>query len=317
MRVAIVGSGAVGGYFGAKLARADQDVSFVARGAHLAAIRERGLQIRSAKLGDFAVHAPADDDPARIGPVDLVLFTVKAYDNDSALALLPPLVGEQTTVLTLQNGVDSVDEVAAKVGESRVLGGTTYVATALETPGVIVQTGVHRSIIFGEVFGGRGQITPRVRAIADAMTPADIQVTAVPDGRGPIWDKFVYLAPFSGFTGAARLPIGPLWQEPQFREMFYAAAREVAALAAAEGVTLSPDRFAKLTEYMDNIPPTTRSSLLIDLEMGKPIEVEALQGAALRRAARHGVPMPIISTLYSVLKPWSKGRRRDSETQSR
>jgi 2-dehydropantoate 2-reductase len=321
VRVAIVGSGAVGGYFGARLARAGQDVSFVARGAHLAAIRAHGLQIRSPTLGDFVVHAPAEEDPARIGAVDLVLFTVKAYDNRSALDLLPPLVGPETVVLTLQNGVDSADEVAAKVGEARVLGGTTYVATALETPGVIVQTGVHRSIIFGEVFAGRGAITPRVQDIADVMAPADIQVVAVPDGRVPIWDKFVYLAPFSGFTGAARLPIGPLWQDPQLREMFYAAAREVAALAAAEGVTLSPDRFARLTEYMDNIPPTTRSSLLIDLEMGKRIEVEALQGAALRRAATHGVAMPIIATLYSVLRPWAqgshaRGSHRDTETQS-
>ena len=318
MRVAIVGSGAVGGYFGAKLARTGQKVSFVARGAHLAAIRADGLQIRSAKLGDFVVHAPAHDDPAQIGPVDLVLFTVKAYDNQSALDLLPPLMGEGTAVLTLQNGVDSVDEVAKKVGEGRVLGGTTYVATALETPGIIVQTGVHRSIIFGEVFGSRGQISPRVQAVADVMAPADITVTAVPDGRVPIWDKFVYLAPFSGFTGAARLPIGPLWQDPQFQEMFYAAAREVAALATAEGVTLSPDRFEKLSEYMNNVPPTTRSSLLIDLEMGKRIEVEALQGAALRRAAKHGVAMPIISTLYAVLRPHAGGRgsHRGAETQS-
>ena len=315
MRVAIVGSGAVGGYFGARLARSGQDVSFVARGAHLAAIRDHGLQIRSAKLGDFVVHATAHDDPSQIGPVDLVLFTVKAYDNPSALDLLPPLIGEETTVLTLQNGVDSADEVAKKVGENHVLGGTTYVATALEAPGLIVQTGVHRSIVFGEVFGDRNDITPRVRAIADIMAPADIQVTAVADGRVPIWDKFVYLAPFSGFTGAARLPIGPLWQDPQLRDMFYAAAREIAALANAEGVTLSPDRFDKLTEYMNNVPPTTRSSLLIDLEMGKRIEVEALQGAALRRAATHNLPMPIISTLYAVLRPHAGGSHRGAEAQ--
>ena len=138
-----------------------------------------------------------------------------------------------------------------------------------------------------------------MQAIADVLAPADIQVTPVPDGRVPIWDKFVYLAPFSGFTGAARLPIGRIWKDPHVREMFYAAAREIAALAAAEGVTISPNRFDTLKEYMDNIPPTTRSSLLIDLEMGKRIEVEALQGAAVRRAAKHGVPMPIISTLYS------------------
>ena len=127
------------------------------------------------------------------------------------------------------------------------------------------------------------------------------------DGRVPIWDKFVYLAPFSGFTGAARLPIGGLWCEPSIQEMFYAAAREVAALAAAEGVTISADRFETLKHYMDNIPPSTRSSLLVDLEFGKRIEVEALQGAALRRAAKHDLAMPIISTLYAVLKPWADG----------
>jgi 2-dehydropantoate 2-reductase len=310
MRFAILGSGAVGGYFGAKLARSGQDVTFVARGAHLDAIRSRGLEVRSAKLGDFTVHAAADSDTARIGHVDAVLVAVKAYDNSTALPMLPPLVGPHTAVLTLQNGVDSVDEVAAIVGEPHVLGGTTYVATALEAPGLIVQTGVHRSIIFGEVFGDRGRITPRVQALADALVAADIQVTPVADGRVPIWDKFVYLVAFSGFTGAARLPIGPLWTSPQAQEMFYATSREVAAIAKAEGVTISANRFDTLKEYMDHIPPTTRSSLLIDLEQGKRIEVEALQGAALRRAKARAVPTPIISTLYSVLKPWESGDPR-------
>ena len=302
MRFAIVGSGAVGGYFGAKLARNGQDVTFIARGAHLAAIRRDGLRVQSPKLGDFVVHAPAHDDPAQVGPVDVVVFAVKAYDNGSALPLLPPLIGPDTAVLTLQNGVDSADDIAAVIGERHVLGGTTYVATALEEPGLIVQTGVHRSIIFGEVFGDRTRISDRVQAIADRLGPADIQVTAVADGRVPIWDKFVYLAPFSGFTGAARLPIGGIWSDSHARDMFYAAAREIASLAAAEGVQISPDRFERLREYMDNIPPTTRSSLLIDLEMGKRIEVEALQGAAVRRAAKHGLTLPIIATLYAVLK---------------
>jgi len=310
MRFAIVGSGAVGGYFGAKLALSGEDVTFIARAAHLAAIREHGLRIKSAKLGDFTVHASAEDDPRSVGAVDVAIFAVKAYDNETAIPLLKPLVGPETSVLTLQNGVDSVDDIAAVVGEHHVLGGTTYVATALEAPGLIVQTGVHRSIVFGEVFGPRGRITPRVQAIADVMAPADIQVTAVPDGRVPIWDKFVYLAPFSGFTGAARLPIGGIWRHAHVRDMFYAAAGEVAALAAAEGVQISPTRFETLIDYMDNIPPTTRSSLLIDLEMGKRIEVEALQGAAVRRAAARGVPMPIINTLYAVLKAWEHGDPR-------
>jgi 2-dehydropantoate 2-reductase len=310
MRFAIVGSGAVGGYFGARLAHSGQDVTFIARGAHLAAIREHGLRIKSAKLGDFEVRARAEEDTRAVGPVDVAIFAVKAYDNDTAIPLLTPLVGPATSVLTLQNGVDSVDDIAAVVGRARVLGGTTYVATALEEPGLIVQTGVHRSIVFGEVFDERGRITPRVQAIADAMAPADIQVTPVGDGRVPIWDTFVYLAPFSGFTGAARLPIGGIWPHAHVRDMFYAAAREVAALAAAEGVPISPTRFETLRDYMDNIPPTTRSSLLIDLEMGKRIEVEALQGAAVRRGALRGVPMPIINTLYAALKPWEHGDPR-------
>lgn len=307
MRFAILGSGAVGGYFGAKLARAGQDVTFIARGAHLEAIRSKGLAVRSATLGDFDVHATAESDTAKVGPVDVAIVSVKAYDNETALPMLAPLMGSDTVVLTLQNGVDSVDEVAVVVGEPHVLGGTTYVATALEAPGLIVQTGVHRSIIFGEVFGDRRRIAPRVQAIADVFATADIQVTPVPDARVPIWDKFVYLVAFSGFTGAARLPIGRLWTQPATREMFYACSREVASIAQAEGVTISADRFETLKTYMDHIPPTTRSSLLIDLEQGKRIEVEALQGAAVRRAAKHGLPIPIVSVLYAVLKPWESG----------
>jgi 2-dehydropantoate 2-reductase len=307
MRFAILGSGAVGGYFGAKLAKAGQDVTFIARGAHLEAIRRKGLAVQSAKLGDFVVHAPADSDTTRIGPVDVAIVSVKAYDNPTALPMLKPLIGPDTVVLTLQNGVDSVDEVAAVVGERHVLGGTTYVATALEAAGLIVQTGVHRSIIFGEVSGDLSRISPRVQAIADVLASADIQAAAVPDARVPIWDKFLYLAAFSGFTGASRLPIGEIWRYPHVQEMFYACSREIAAIAKAEGVTISPNRFETLHEYMTHLPPSTRSSLLIDLEQGKRIEVEALQGAAVRRANKHGVPVPITSTLYALLKPWANG----------
>ncbi len=307
MRFAILGSGAVGGYFGAKLANAGQDVTFIARGAHLEAIRSNGLEVQSARLGDFVARAAAESDTTRIGPVDVAMVSVKSYDNATALPMLKPLIGPETAVLTLQNGVDSVPEVAAVVGERHVLGGTTYVATALEAPGLIVQTGVHRSIILGEVFGDTSRVSPRVHAIADVLASADIQATRVPYARVPIWDKFVYLAAFAGFTGAARLPIGEIWKYPHVQEMFYAASREIAAIANAEGVTISPNRFETLKEYMTNIPPSTRSSLLIDLEQGKRIEVEALQGAAIRRAKTHGLAVPIMSTLYALLKPWENG----------
>ena len=263
--------------------------------------------MKSPKLGDFHVRAAAESDTAKVGPVDVVIVSVKAYDNATALPMLTPMVGPATVVLTLQNGVDSVNEVAAVVGEAHVLGGTTYVATAIEGPGLIVQTGVHRSIIFGEVFGDHRQVSPRVQAVADIFATADIQVTPVADARVPIWDKFVYLVAFSGFTGASRLAIGHLWKFPHVQEMFYATSREIAAIAQAEGVTISANRFATLKDYMDNIPPTTRSSLLIDLEQGKRIEVEALQGAAVRRAQKLGVPVPITATLYAVLKAWETG----------
>ena len=307
MRFAILGSGAVGGYFGAKLAKSGQDVTFIARGAHLEAIRSKGLAIRSQTLGDFTAHAKAESDTSKVGPVDVVVVAVKAYDNATALPMLRPMIGRATVVLTLQNGVDSVDDVAAIADERQVLGGTTYVATALEAPGLIVQTGVHRSIIFGEVSGDLRAVSQRVQVIADVMSAADIQVTPVADARVPIWDKFVYLCPFAGFTGASRQPIGNIWKFPHVQDMFYAAAREVAAVAKAEGVTISANRFDTLKEYMANIPPTTRSSLLIDLEQQKRIEVEALQGAAVRRAAKHGVPVPIVATLYALLKPWEHG----------
>ena len=307
MRFAILGSGAVGGDFGAKLAKAGQEVTFIARGAHLEAIRHKGLEVKSAKLGDFTVRAAAESDTTRIGPVDVAIVSVKAYDNATALPMLKPLIGPETAVLTLQNGVDSVDECAAIAGEKHVLGGTTYVATALEGPGLIVQTGVHRSIIFGEVFGDTSHVTPRVQKIADVLAAADIQVTPVADARVPIWDKYVYLVAFSGFTGASRLAIGHIWKYAHVQNMFYACSREIAAIAKAEGVTISANRFETLQEYMTNLPGTTRSSLLIDLEQGKRIEVEALQGAAVRRAKKHGVQVPIVSTLYAVLKPWAEG----------
>ncbi len=307
MNIAVLGSGAVGGYFGAKLALAGHDVTFIARGAHLQAIRERGLQVRSAELGDFIAHGRAEHDTSVAGMQDLVIVAVKCYDNGTALPQLTPMVGPSTAVLTLQNGVDSVEEVAAVVDRRPVIGGCTYIATALESPGLIVQTGTHRRIVFGEVFDAGRELSPRVAALQGTLRQADILSEAVPDARVPLWEKFIYLAPFAGFTGAARRPIGALWSSPQGRDAFYAGAREVEAVARAEGTQTSDGMWESLRTYMDSLPPSTRSSLLIDLQAGKRIEVEALQGAAVRRGARAGVPTPIMSTLYAVLKPHEAG----------
>lgn len=310
MKFAILGSGAVGGYYGAQLARAGHDVTFIARGAHLATIREKGLEVRSPALGDFTVHAPAEEDPTTVGVVDVVLVAVKAYDNATALPMIAPMFGPKTTVLTVQNGVDSTTEVAALVGEAGVLGGTTYIATALAAPGLIELTGTHRRIVFGEVFGALPRTTPRVQAIHEAFAGADIQSQPVDDGRVPIWEKFIFVVALAGFTGATRLPIGPVWADPFIRAQFLEGSREVERLARAEGVTVAADRVDQIPAYIEGIPGTMRSSLLIDLAQGKKIEVEALLGSVVRRAARAGVPVPIMSTLYAVLKPYAHGEPR-------
>ncbi len=283
MRFCFIGAGAVGGFYGAMLARQGHDVRFVARGAHLDAIRKNGLRVVG-PLGDFTVKTPAESDPARIGPVDVVVHTVKTYDNLAAIPLIAPLVGPDTTVLTLQNGVDSAEEVAAVIGERATIGGSAYIATAIESPGVIRQTGTHRRIVFGEYFDPPAGITARVRALADAMAAADIQAEPVIDARPALWEKFTYLAPFAAFTGAARLPIGPLWADAQCREMFLEAVMEVGRVARAYGVRLPDDHRQRIVDYAARLPPDTRSSLLIDLAAGQAHRGRSAPGQ--RRASR-------------------------------
>ncbi len=309
MNVAIVGSGAVGGYFGAKLARAGHDVTFVARGAHLAAIREHGLRVTSTTgdAPDFTVRARAVEKAEDVPPPDLAIFAVKAYSNEQALPLLAGVVRESGLILTLQNGVDSVDEIARFVSADRVLGGSTYVATALAAPGVVEQTGTHQRIVLGEVTTSSDRISERVARLHETFAGADIHSEPVPDARVPIWEKFCYLAPFAAFTGAARQPIGPLWSDATTRRAMVAAFEEVAAVGRAEGVVLPDGMVDRISAYLDTVPGTTRSSLLIDLQQRKPIEIEALAGAVVRRAARLDVAAPILSALYAVLRPHAKG----------
>jgi 2-dehydropantoate 2-reductase len=306
MRFTIVGSGAVGGYYGAKLARAGHDVTFLARGAHLEMMQKRGLEVRS-PVGDFTVAARAVKDPADAPPAEVAVFAVKAYSNRDALPLLARAVGSSGVALTLQNGVDSVDEVSAVVDRARVLGGSTYIATAVVEPGVIAQTGTHRRIVFGEVFGATSRLSERVRAIHEAFASADIESEPVSAARVPIWEKYCYLAPFAAFTGSTRLPIGPIWADPVIRKRYVEAVDEVEAVARAEGVDVPRGMAERVASYIASIPGTTRSSLLIDLQQGKPIEVEALLGALVRRAERHQVAVPIMSTMYAVLKPHAAG----------
>jgi 2-dehydropantoate 2-reductase len=309
MHFAILGSGGVGGYYGARLIHAGHKVTFIARGAHLRAIRERGLMVWS-PLGDFTVRAAAEEDPGKVEGVDVVVVAVKTYDNATALPLIKPMLGESSLVLTLQNGVDSADEVAKAVGDGPVLGGTTYIAVTLVLPGLIEQTGTSRRIVFGEAFGDRSRVSDRVERLREAMARADIQVEAVPDALVPIWEKFVFLAPIAAFTGAARLPVGPLRAEEGFREVLGGACAEVERVARALGVSVQEHVVEETLKYFDAMAAGVRSSLLVDLQQGRRIEVEALLGSVVKRGRAAGVPTPIMSALYSVLKPFEQGTRR-------
>lgn len=312
-RIAVVGAGAVGGYYGALLARAGHDVAMLARGAHLEVMRERGLWVWS-PLGDFIVKPRVSNDPKDLGTADVVLYAVKTYDNAAALPLVLPLLGPDTIVLTLQNGVSSADDVGRVVGASRVLAGPTHIATVLRAPGLIEQTGTYRRIVFGEVDGEpRTEPSPRVAELARVLLDADIEAEPVANALVPIWEKFIYLAPFAAVTGASRQPAGVVWSTPALRSTLEAAFAETEAVARAEGVAIPANLQALLRERMDRLPPTMRSSLLNDLLARKRIELDALAGDVVRRGARLGVPTPVMSTLAATLTPYVQGPGRTRE----
>ncbi|AGC44910.1 2-dehydropantoate 2-reductase [Myxococcus stipitatus DSM 14675] len=317
MRFAIVGSGGVGGYYGARLVRAGHDVRFLARGAHLSAMRSRGLTILSVE-GDFTVPVRAEEDAARLGPVDVVVLAVKNYDVASVLpqvkALVaaserPALGGTGAVVVTLQNGVDSPSEVAAAVGELTVVGGTTYMSTAIHEPGVIRQVGTLHRIVLGEAFGDTSRVSERVRVLKEELARAGLNVEAVADIRGPLWEKLAFLASMSGFCTAGRSAVGVLREGPFFREMFREAVSEVLRVAAAEGV-VTTTRAEDVVRFMEDLPREMRPSMMVDFDAGKTLEVEYLQGTVARRGHALGIPTPVMSTLYSVLIPHARGTRQ-------
>lgn len=308
MKFAVIGAGAVGGFYGAMLKRSGHDVCFVARGAHRDAMLKDGLRIISPDCaGEFVVNCPVESDPAKLGAVDLIIYAVKTYSNAETLPTLKPLFGPNTSILTLQNGVDSVDELADAFGRERVIGGATYIAAGIEAPAVIRHKGTHRRIVFGEYFDQLPDLSPRVAALKPIFEAADIQTEAVTNIRTRVWEKFIYLAPMAAFTGASRLSIGHIWGDEVSRDMMLGAVDEVERIARASGVDIEPGVRSRITAYTAGAPFTMKSSLLIDLEARKKIEVEALQGSVVRRGKSAGVETPIMSALYSVLKPFANG----------
>ena len=298
MRIAVMGAGGVGGYFGGLLARAGNEVTLIARGPHLEAIRARGLQIKS-QWGDFSVDVDTTDAPGQVvGPVDLVVLSVKTYQNAAAIAALTPLVGENTALLTLQNGVESYEEVARVVGQGRVLAGAAYIETMVESPGVIRQRGDVMRIAFGET---NGQRTPRAQRILETFQAAAIPTELSDDVVRELWTKSLFISTMAGMTSAARSPMSQLLQHREAQEMILAAMREVEAVARARGVKLAPDVVDSTMSYMETSAKDLHASMHTDLELGRPLELDALNGAIVRIGQQVGVPTPVNSLLYAIL----------------
>jgi 2-dehydropantoate 2-reductase len=308
MKIAVVGTGGVGGYFGGRLAAAGApgvDVAFLARGAHLAAMRANGLRILSPK-GD--VHLPrvaASDDPREIGPVDVVMFTVKLYDADAAIKLLPPLVGPSTVVIPFQNGVEGVDILTRAVGREHTAGGTCYVSAVIVEPGVIKHTAMDH-LLFGELDGSR---SARLEQLLDACRRTNFQTTLSADITLDIWTKFTRLSVLSGMTTVTRAPLGVIMNDPDLLAMLKAAVAEALAVAQAKGVRVRADMIEDVARAYQALPPQTKSSMLEDLERGRRLELPWLSGAVARIGAEVGVQTPIHSFIATVLKPYIHGPR--------
>ena len=304
MKIAIFGTGGVGGYFGGRLAASGADVTFIARGAQLEALRARGLRIESPK-GDVTVHpVQATDAPASLGAVDAVFFTVKMYDAESAAASLAPLVGPGTVVIPFQNGVESVDILIRAVGREAVAGGTAYVAAVVSEPGVIKHTAME-TLIFGELDGGR---SPRLERVLAACQPAGFEARLSTNIHADIWAKFIRLTVFSGMTAVTRMPLGTSREDPDLYAMMEAAWDEGMAVARARGVTLAPGLLDEIRHMTASLPPHAKSSMLEDLERGKRLELPWLSGAIVRLGEASGVLTPTHRLITALLRPHVGGK---------
>jgi 2-dehydropantoate 2-reductase len=304
MRVTVMGSGGTGGYFGGLLARAGEDVTFVARGAHLRALRSGGLAVRSRLVGDFTIPARATDDPAEGAPADLVLFCVKAYDTESAAAALRPAVGPDTVILPVQNGIDSAERIGRVVGPGHVIGGLAAVSSVIVAPGVIEHRAGPDAIQLGEL---DGRPSARTQRIVDALRRAGIKAQPRPDIRVALWEKFVLICGLSGLTALTRLPLGAVLGCAETRALCRQVMEETHAVGRAAGVAL-PDGVAERTlRFFEASDPAIRGSLYYDLAAGRRLELETLNGTVVRLGRERGVPTPANFAVYAALKPYAAG----------
>jgi 2-dehydropantoate 2-reductase len=299
VKIAVMGSGGIGGYFGGLLARAGEDVTFIARGAHLEAIRKNGLHVKSV-AGDFSVRAKATRDPAEVGPVDLVLFCVKGYDTDAAGSQIRPMVGPETAVLCLLNGVDNPERLAAILGEEHVLTGVVHVLSTIGAPGVVSQTAGPRTIRFGEK---DGRLSTRVERILGVLKGAGINAEISRQIQVDLWEKFLLICAQGGVTAIGRLGVGEILACPETTTLYRGVMEEVAAVGRAKGVPLPADAVERALAFARGLEPGMRSSLAHDLDQGNRLEAETLAGTVVRYGREVRVPTPFNFAIYACLKP--------------
>jgi 2-dehydropantoate 2-reductase len=308
MKIMVMGSGGMGAYYGGLLAQQGNGVTFIARGAHLDAIRANGLQVKSIH-GDFTVSpAKATNSPAEVGPVDLILFCVKTYSTDEAAQAIQPAIGPQTAVLSLQNGVDAVERIGKAVGAEHVLGGATWISSAVEAPGIIKQVSQFRRIVFGELNGTHSE---RIQSIYEVLQKTGATVEVSEDILKILWTKFVFISAASSLGSLTRLPIGDFRSIPETRAMITSLMREVEALAHASGVKLDADIVQKTLEFMDSVAPHIKASMQLDVEGGRRTELDSIIGVIGRKGRELGVPTPIADFIHASLLPIELKARRD------
>jgi len=305
MRIAVVGAGSLGGLYGGRLARHGLDVTFIARGATLAALRNSGLTVRSRTQGDFTVPVTATDDPAGIGEADLVLLATKTYDLQNAVEAVRPIVGASTVVLTLQNGIEAAHQVDSILGRRHALTGVAYVNAAVEEPAVIRRiTEAVDFIALGEPDGGKSN---RVEQVASCLGDAGVETRTPDDVRVPMWEKFILLAGTGGVLALTRLPIGPIRESAAMSELFFGAVREAEAVGRAKGIAMAPDIMEQHTKLVNNLPAEARSSMMQDVTNGRRLELDALNGAIVRLGRECGVPTPLNLAIFAGLEAYIGG----------
>ncbi|MFW5896151.1 MAG: ketopantoate reductase family protein [archaeon] len=303
MKVAVYGAGGVGGYFGGRLARAGADVHLIARGAHLDALRRDGLRVESV-YEDFSVELPATDDPADVGQCDVVLFTVKSFDTKAAAREVRPLLGEETAVISLQNGLDNEETLAAEIGREHVMGGVAYIFSTIAEPGVIEHTGGPTSFTYGELDGTRSDRAERFLEWCDRAegTDADLSESI----RTDLWGKTAFICAQAGTTATVRLPLGEIRDRRESWEMYRRIIDEVCRVGRATGADLRAGTVSRWTDFAEDLGADSYSSLHYDMTHEKPMELEALHGAVVRRARENDVAVPMNEAVYAILRPWAQ-----------